>query len=428
MSTRLDRQNNRQPNVESLPAEILSPADARRAEEEARQRSLTVSQEAIDNRRRGKIEVETKRVSEEVTRQAQARLRASQAASAVPAPYIAARSPASPATSPESGVAATSQQATLPKPTPITRVIIPLDGTTYGERALPYIAPVAHMTGADITILHVIVEPAAPALDALSRSVNRLMSEAPAIPLSDPAEYLAGIQARLAQQDVAAESMSMSAPSPVEGVDLVMERLDANLVILATHARYGIQQQLLGSVGDQLVRHGKTPMLLIPPHVDSPTYPLRAFSRVLVPLDGSMLAEQALGPVISLAQHAATRENTHMQVVLFYVAENHISRRDGVRYVEGLRERLLTQVLPTFVEVTAVAVVGSPSGAIVSAAEHGIINLPNYPTPFDLVAMATHGHGGLRRWLYGSVTAYVLPRINTPVLLVHPHIAELSDM
>lgn len=424
MSTPSDHQNKERQGIEPLPSEPLAAADARRIEEEARQHPLTVSQETIDNRRRGRIEVETKRVSEEVTRQAQERLHATQGSSIAPSSHaLTEHALTDTSISPKRGAAVVSHQAPLPLPTPIKRVVVPLDGTAYSERALSYIAPIAHMTDADITLLHIIVEPAA---SAVSRSVNRLLSEAPASPLSDPAGYLAEVQTRLAQQDVAVESMSVSAPFPTEGVERVIERLDADLIVLATHARHGIQQRLLGSVGDQLVRRGKAPVLLIPPRVDVSKYPLLAFSRILVPLDGSALAEQALAPVISLAQTASADANMH--IVLYYVADNHVSRRDGVRYVEALRERLLAQALPPSVEVTSAAVVGSPPGAIVGAATHGIINLPDYPEPFDLVAMATHGRGGLQRWLYGSVAVYVLPRIKAPVLLVHPHIPELSDM
>lgn len=437
MSTRADRQNKKHSTATPvpsapLPSEPFSPFDARKAEEDARQRPLTVSQEVIDNRRRGRIEVETKRISEEITRQAQARMRASRAATAPSIAY----SESSPRDEARSSPLSASRPATAPQPqlvafpipTPITRVIVPLDGTSYSERALPYIAPVAHMTGADITLLRVALEPFAHALDTVARSVDRALTDVPTEPLTDPTKYLTEIQAQLASRAVEAESMSVTAPSPVEGIELVMERLDANLVILATHARYGIQQRLLGSVGDRLVQQGQTPVLLIPPHADIPTYPLLTFSRVLVPLDGSMLAEQSLASVLGLAQQAAAREHSPMHIVLFYVADNHISRRDGVRYVEGLRERLLALGLPASVEVTAAAVVGSPPGAIVGAAEHGIINLPDYPASFDLVAMATHGRGGMQRWIYGSVAAYVLPRIKTPVLLVHPHQPDLSDM
>ncbi len=433
MSTPPNRQSKRQPTAapptpQNLPPEPLPPTAARKAEEDARQRPLTVGQDVSEARQHGRVEVETKRVSEEMTNLAKARLRTSQPVSAPTDTLLSSYPAAESATSPEGDVAMTSRQAALPVPTPLKRVVVPLDGTPYSERVLPYIAPLVHMTGADITLLHIITEPRFSALDSISRSVDRLLPEAPPTPLADPTGYLVQVQTRLAQHAVEAESMCISAPSTVEGIELVMERLDANLVILATHARYGIQQQLLGGVGDQLVQQGQTPVLLIPPRVDVPTYPLLTLSRVLVPLDGSMLAEQALAPVMSIAQYTAARENTRMHIVLFYVADNQISRRDGVRYVEGVRERLRSQGLPASVEVTSAAVVGSPPGAIVGAAEHGIINLPDYPAPFDLVAMATHGRGGLQRWLYGSVAAYALPRIKTPVLLVHPQTTELSDM
>lgn len=404
MSTRPDRQTKRRqtdttPASNPLPTEPLSPADARRADEDTRQRPLAVSQEY-----------------------------AAQAPTAPAHSVPVAQAKTESLTTPENGATVAPLQAALLAPAPIKSVIVPLDGTMYGERALPYIAPIAHMTGADVTLLHIVTEPAPHARMAVSRSVDRLVSEAPSTPLADPAGYLADAQAKLAKQTVEAEGLSISAPSPADGIELVMERLNPDLIILATHARHGIHEQLLGSVGDRLIQRGRTPVLLIPPRVEIPTVPPLALSRVLVPLDGSMLAEQALAPVLSMVWHTALSENIKMRIVLFYVADNQISRRDGVRYVEGLRERLLTQEFPTSVDITPAVVVGSPSGAIVGAAEHGIINLQDYPTPFDLVAMATHGRGGIQRWLYGSIAAYILPRVKRPVLLVHPKKSELSDM
>jgi nucleotide-binding universal stress UspA family protein len=65
---------------------------------------------------------------------------------------------------------------------------------------------------------------------------------------------------------------------------------------------------------------------------------------------------------------------------------------------------------------------GSAPGAIVAVADLGVQarHSPDLVSgPFDLVAMATHGRGGLGRLLYGSVARYVLPRLAVRVLLLH---------
>jgi nucleotide-binding universal stress UspA family protein len=67
-----------------------------------------------------------------------------------------------------------------------------------------------------------------------------------------------------------------------------------------------------------------------------------------------------------------------------------------------------------------VLVSSSASEALVDAVEQNIFGRTFLSEPTDLVMMATHGRGGLERWLFGSVAAYVLPRVHVPVLLVHP--------
>jgi nucleotide-binding universal stress UspA family protein len=76
------------------------------------------------------------------------------------------------------------------------------------------------------------------------------------------------------------------------------------------------------------------------------------------------------------------------------------------------------------VHVIAASRLGSPAGAIVSAADLGLVDPGGTWVPANLIVMATHGRGGVGRWLYGSVASYVLPRVHAPVLLVHPRLAD----
>lgn len=443
MSTQPNRRNKSSaqgaaaPSSEPLPTDPLPPETARRAEEEAREHALLVSEEAIESRRRGRIEAETWRISEEVTRAAQERMRADRDTVApTPTDTLATSADVHHVIVPDvGGVAVVAHQIRLPAPTPVTHILVPLDGTPYGERALPFAGAVARMTAADITLLHVTRHPAGDnALDTVSNAVDHRITGARSESIADPVGYLLAVQAQLAQQGVEAQCMCIAASSPQDGIELVMEQVHADLVMLATHAREGMERRLLGSVGDHLVQRGGVPVLLIPPSANAPGKPgaadaaLPFFSQVLVPLDGSATAEQALGPVLALAEQAEKRAHLPMHIVLFHVAESRTLRPDGVRYVNEVKERMVARGLPATVDVTAAAAVGSPPGAIVGAAKHGIMNVQDYPAPFDLVVMATHGRGGMQRWLYGSVAAYILPRIEIPVVLVHPTGHHGSDM
>lgn len=431
MSTPSRDQPNIMPSVQQpadLPMEPLGEADARRAEAEALQRTVETSQEASEARRRGRVEAETRRVSEEVTQQAQARLRLE-------------RLRQEQSTTPSTGgdderrmatddlrddVEVAASDRALPEPIAIERVLVPLDGTLYAERALPYSLALATWANASVFLAHVRERDPGRARVAFSRALEGTPPETPVHSEQDAAAYLDAMRERvraIVPSIPRVETITLSADTAAGGLMAITERTNADVVVLATHARQGLERRILGSVGDQFIQNTHVPVLFIPPGLAVPTeQPLQPpkFRRVLIPLDGSAFAEQALAPVLALARCVVPDDPYGMEIVLYYVAESQITRPDGARYVEEVCERLHGLGLPASVSVTATALVGSPPGSITSAAVHGVISEPSYPRRFDLVAMATHGRGGFQRWLYGSVAEYVLSRVAVPTVLVHP--------
>jgi nucleotide-binding universal stress UspA family protein len=142
------------------------------------------------------------------------------------------------------------------------------------------------------------------------------------------------------------------------------------------------------------------------------------YKRILVPLDGSKLAEQAL-------PHAALHaEQFGAQVVLLKVLgplpEPSMAGRGVIRsaeeasarlaqdYLEGMAAGLREQGLSAQTEI----VEGKPYLQIVRFAEEKEI---------DLIVMSTRGHSGLSRWLLGSVTDRVVRGATVPLLLVRCH-------
>ncbi|HLZ21497.1 MAG TPA: universal stress protein [Ktedonobacterales bacterium] len=405
-----------------LPRELLPEAAARRAEEEALNRTVDISGEAAESRRRGRIEAETRRVSEEVTRQAQERLRQNRAR---------IERETSPAHSGDEHLAEDVTETgipgrALPELLSIERVLLPLDGSSFAERALPYSVALARGANAALVLAHVRQPKQGRARALLSTVVDSTTPEAPEQPVKDAAAYLAAIRDRIGTRLPRVETALLSADTAADGLVPLVASGPPGVVVLATHMRQGLERRLLGSVGDQLVQRTHMPVLLIPPALKVRSQPTPTLRRFLVPLDGSLLAEQALAPVLALAAGAETSDDgRRMAIVLYYVAESHVTRPAGARYVATVRDRLLQAHLPSAVSITAAATVGSPPGAITSAAIHGVITEASYPEQFDLVVMATHGRGGFQRWLYGSVAEYVIAHVGVPTLLVHP---ELTDM
>jgi nucleotide-binding universal stress UspA family protein len=139
------------------------------------------------------------------------------------------------------------------------------------------------------------------------------------------------------------------------------------------------------------------------------------FKRLLVPLDGSNLAEGALPAAAYLAQTLAA------PVILIHVIE-----RDAPKVVHG--ERHLTNEAEANAYLNQVAASSFPSGVQVephvhtSAVSDVADSIAEHVKEFgtDLIIMCTHGHGGLRRWLFGPIAQQVIALGKTPVLLIQP--------
>lgn len=143
------------------------------------------------------------------------------------------------------------------------------------------------------------------------------------------------------------------------------------------------------------------------------------FDHIVVPLDGSELSEAALAYVTPLA----VRMNS--KVVLLHVdgdpyidmfgevttAPSYRSQSSMTDYLNAISERLQAEG----VECETQRETGAPAAAILNYVEE------RQP---DLIVMSTHGRSGVRRMIVGSVTTAILPRAQTPVLVVHPREGE----
>ena len=141
--------------------------------------------------------------------------------------------------------------------------------------------------------------------------------------------------------------------------------------------------------------------------------------RILVPLDGSPLAELALAEARALSQLPNT-EVTLLQVVptieeVIPIGPQEISldeqwdlqRQQALRYLRSICGRHEWHGVPVNVAVE----MGSPAETILAFAEEHSV---------DRIVMSTHGRTGLGRWVFGSVADKVLRTANTTVVLVRP--------
>jgi nucleotide-binding universal stress UspA family protein len=278
------------------------------------------------------------------------------------------------------------------------RILVPLDGSALAERALPYALELAR-AGARLELVHVHHrgQPAGVDLDAV-------------------AERLSAAGAT-AEAHVGAVADGDDLGQAVVGT---ARELGAELIVMSTHGRSGLGRWIYGSVADQVLRQSPVPVLLVPPGAD-PAWPHDQARRLLVPLDSSPLAEQALGPAVALAGALAAGFVLLSVVVPPPLGYGYFADRDGPfdykpdqelatarEYLEESASRLRHENRP--IEVRT-AVDTAPGRAIADAArELGV----------HAIALATHGSGRLTRLVMGSVATEVVRLAAVPVLLVRP--------
>ena len=148
----------------------------------------------------------------------------------------------------------------------------------------------------------------------------------------------------------------------------------------------------------------------------------RELRRVLVPLDGSPLSEQALEPALALA--ASLRIGVTLLRAIQPVEGDEIRNLDRLEH--GLGQRLINDLWnEAGAYLNRLASTRSPRGLEVSTA---VVHAPAAQSvlqyaeahEIDLIAMSTHGQTGLRRWVYGSVTEKVLRGGHHSMLVVRP--------
>jgi nucleotide-binding universal stress UspA family protein len=176
-----------------------------------------------------------------------------------------------------------------------------------------------------------------------------------------------------------------------------------DLTLIATHGRSGVSRWWLGSVTDQVVREADSPVLVIGPNV---TVDLESYSihRILVPLDGSELAEQALQPAAWVASRSGAEVDLVRCMTLTAVAYDPATAVYSADLVGVMRDAVNAYLETAAAKLPGVSVhkqvlIGGPGQLLLEYLEQ---------RPAQLVIMTSHGRSGLKRAALGSVTDRML--------------------
>jgi len=309
----------------------------------------------------------------------------------------------------------------------IRRIIVPLDGSPFGDWAIEYAMAIGRRGGATIELLHVHVP---------HHIGGNLFTVTPYM-----YEGVLDVDAKLDHDVLARElevlqerALQLSADSGLDvtarlvtgqvdcAVGCEAEEFEADLIVMATHARSGFARVRLGSVADAVVRQAKMPVLLVkPPEGFSEILPVPEFRNVLIALDGSSFSEQILEPAVQVARLFDA------DIALVHVEVPHGERtilgmqagKAAIGKMQEVSEHYLQNLVTThghlFERPQLKGVVSTyPGTAVLEAARE---------CSAGLIAMATHGRGGLTRLILGSTANEVLVNSPVPVLLHRPALA-----
>jgi nucleotide-binding universal stress UspA family protein len=289
-------------------------------------------------------------------------------------------------------------------------ILVPLDGSRLSEASLPAAAALAQKLGSSVTLLHVIEQDAPSEIHKERHLTNPKEAD----------EYL-----RLTAQRAFGKSVKVTThvhTAPVSDVarsivEHSRSEFQPDLIVTCTHGRGGVRGLLFGSIAQQIVAQGTTPVLLIKPG-DRPFAP----QKMLVPLDPYSEHDEGLPRAQELAQ-ALHAELELLSVIPTYSTLSGEQAATGslmpgtTQAVLDLREEHarsdLSQHLDSLrkmgIASSAAVVRGDPATMIIKTADRSEV---------DLIILCTHRKAGLDAFWSKSVAPKVGQGTRIPVLLI----------
>ncbi len=315
------------------------------------------------------------------------------------------------------------------------QILVPLDGSELAERVLPTAISFAHITGSSIVLLH------AMSTLSVSETIGGIFPATPSVwenwddETRSAQSYLESIANKLTGLKLSVQTEVVEGQAATAIVKYAKEHPSVRLIAMATHGRSGLGRLVLGSVADRVLHLSPVPTLLVRIAGHHGTVALEqtdavriTYKTILVPLDSSRLAEQALGHAADLAskmnttlllvialpnaQESASISDEYAPLWLEEVQRSESNRLKS--YLLGVAQKLRNRGLKVQTETPT----GTPAAAVLRTAQK---------TQTDLIVMTTHGRSGLQRLWLGSVAANIVHQSSCPVLLVRANELETQE-
>jgi nucleotide-binding universal stress UspA family protein len=268
------------------------------------------------------------------------------------------------------------------------QILCPIDFSAPSRRALMYADAWASWYGAQLDVLHVVpggdsdrrVQTIEPSSDDIEAEIRHVLGPVPSGSTSPTAHAATG-----RPHEVIVERARLAA---------------ADLIVMGTHGRSGVNRLLLGSVTEKVLRTAPCPVLTVPEAPSAARGAAVSLKRILCAIDFSPSALKALKHALDLGRQADGR------VTVLYALEyldpeepcEHVDfdiRRRRQHFIDHARQRLHTQLAEepqTWCEIEEVVAIDRAYKAVLQRAAE---------TPTDLIVMGAQGMSGLELMVYG---------------------------
>lgn len=301
----------------------------------------------------------------------------------------------------------------------IRKILVPLDGSSFAERALPLALTLSEKTRAEVRLamvnepLNVAPGPWADAFLATHSDYIKTMTES--------AEERVGPASRV--------SAALLEGHVAEALCAEADAFGADMIVMSTHGHGGFTRMWLGSVADAVLRHSSVPVLLVRQDEDrtDDIEAIGSIQHIVVPLDGSALGETAIEPALELgglfdASYTLLRTIAYPVMISPYMPD---TVQDNTTLLDQLDHEARAYLDTVRARIddgsrrvnTKVVISRGPAAGVLEYVE---------TSGADFVVMASHNRHGVARMALGSIADKVMRGSHTPVLIIHPAQEELS--
>jgi len=292
-------------------------------------------------------------------------------------------------------------------------LLVPLDGSKLAEASLPAAVMLSQALGSTVTLLHIIEKDVSPEIHGDRHLTNN----------DEACKYLDEVAQRFFPPNVQVETHVHTE----QVSDITRSIVDhtgefaPDLIVMCTHGEGGLKEIMMGSIAQQVIGRGKTPILLVKAGEEG-AVPFTSFKKILVPLDGKAEHEQCLPVAAGLAQLFSA--NLALLTVVHTLGTLPGERAatgwmlpGATRAILDLDEQTAEEYLEkqaaeqraNGLKVSTSVRRGDPAQQILAVAQ---------AQGTDLIVLGTHGKGGMKAFWAGSVAPKVVVEAKSPLLLV----------